>query len=478
MQITETHSDGLKREFKVIISASDIDQKIDGKLTEIRAQANVPGFRPGKVPLTILKQRYGDRVKGEILEQAVNDSSSQALNERGLRPATQPEIEILAFDEGSDLEYSMKLELLPDIQPMDFSKLELEQMKVSIPDDEVEEALTRLASNQKKTQPIEKPRKAKSGDVLVIDFRGSVNGEEFPGMAGEDHHLELGSNSFIAGFEDQLVGAEAGEAREVNVTFPEEYVNDKLAGQDAVFQCTVKEIRESVPVPVDEELATAMGVESLDVLRDRVREQMTSELNTMTRAHMKRDLLDKLADGHEFPVPDQMVDLEFETIWKQVEEEREKGNVDPDDEGKGEDDLKGEYRDIARRRVSLGLLLSEVGRINGIEVTQDEVNKAMLQEAQRYPGQEQQVFQFFQSNPQALAQLRAPLFEDKVVDFIVDLAQVTEREVTPEELRTESAGEEGEAQVPAKKASAKKTAAKKTAAKKAASAKKSSAKDD
>ena len=437
MQVTELNSEGLKRDFKVVIGAKEIGEKVEARLRELSTRIKIPGFRPGKAPIKLLKQRYGPSVMGEVLERAVTDSSAQALNERGLRPAVQPKIEIVSFDDGKDLEYSMAIELLPEIEPMDFSEIAVEHLKIAVPENDVESALDRLASARKDTKPLEQPRKAQSGDVLVMDFKGTVHGEALPGMDAEDHHLELGSNSFIEGFEDQLIGVDVGETREVNVTFPEAYGNEKLAGQPAVFQCTIKEIRESVPVTLDDDMAKSMGAENVADLREKVKERIGADYEGLSRMRMKREILDKLAESHDFSVPESMVDLEFEAIWHQIEADREKGNVDPDDEGKEEDDIKAEYRAIAERRVRLGLLLSEVGRLNQIDVAQEEVNKALFQEAQRHPGQEQQVLEFYKSNPEALAQLRAPLFEDKVIDFIIDLAQVSEREVSPEELREE-----------------------------------------
>ncbi len=467
MQVTEVSSDGLKRDFKVVIEAKEINEKVENRLRELSARVKIPGFRPGKAPIKLLKQRYGPSVMGEVLERAVTDSSAQALNERGLRPAVQPKIEIDSFEDGKDLEYSMAIELLPEITPMDFAKLALEKVKIAVPAEEVDSALERLAASRKESRPLETPRPAQSGDVLVIDFKGTVHGEALPGMAGEDHHLELGSNTFIAGFEEQLIGATAGEQRTVNVTFPEGYGNEKLSGQPAVFDCTIKEIRESAPVELTDEVAKSMGAESLADLRQKVEERLAQDYEGLSRMRMKREILDQLAEGHDFEVPQSMVDLEFEAIWQQVEQDRKQGRVDPDDEGKDEEAVKQEYRQIAERRVRLGLLLSEVGRLNQIEVAQDEVNRALFQEAQRYPGQEQQVVEYYRKNPEALAQLRAPLFEDKVIDFIIDLAKVTEREVSPDQLREE---EEKEAATAADKAQ---QAAKKTPAKKAASKTKS-----
>lgn len=471
MQVTEVSSEGLKRDFKVVIEAKEINEKVENRLREISARVKVPGFRPGKAPIKLLKQRYGPSVMGEVLERAVTDSSAQAINERGLRPAVQPKIEIDSFEDGKDLEYSMAVELLPEFEPMDFSKIELERVKIAVPEEEVTSALERLAANRKESKALETPRAAQSGDVVVLDFKGTVHGEALPGMAGEDHHLELGSNTFIAGFEEQLIGAEVGEQRTVNVTFPEGYGNEKLSGQPAVFECTIKEIRESVPAELNDELATAMGAESLDDLKDKVKERLAQDYEGLSRMRMKREILDQLAEGHDFEVPESMVDLEFDAIWNQVQHDREHGRVDPDDEGKDEEEMKGEYRDIAERRVRLGLLLSEVGRLNQIEVAQDEVNRALFQEAQRHPGQEQQVLEFYRSNPEALAQLRAPLFEDKVIDFIIDLAKVSEREVSPEQLREEE--EKAAAEKPKK--AAEKKPAKKAPAKSKAKTKKAAA---
>ncbi|MEE8188874.1 MAG: trigger factor [Kiloniellales bacterium] len=437
MQVTETHSEGLKREYKVNIAAAEIDEKISGRLEELGSKVKVPGFRPGKVPLEILKQRFGKSVLGEVLERAVNDSSAQAMSERGLRPAMQPKIEITAFDEGKDLEYTLAVELLPEINPMDFSKLELERCNITLEDSEVEEALANLAKSQKRTQPLKKPRKAQTGDVLVIDFKGTVDGEEFPGMAAEDHHLELGSSAFVEGFEEQLIDADIGETRNVMVTFPEAYVNDKLSGKDAVFVVTLKNILESVPVDIDDAFAASLGEKDLEAVRQKLRDQIGGEYKQQARARLKRQLLDKLAEAHDFQVPGGMLDIEFDTIWKQIEADRKQGRIDPEDAEKDEEELKAEYRAIAERRVRLGLLVSEVGQRNGVEVGQEELNRALLMEAQRYPGKEREVFEFYQKTPEAMANLRAPLFEDKVVDFIVDLAKVTERDLTAEKFREE-----------------------------------------
>jgi trigger factor len=459
MQVTETQTDGLKHEYKVVIAASDISEKVAHRLKEVGQKVRLPGFRPGKVPVKILKQRFGASVMGEVLEQAVADSSNQAITERGLRPALQPKIEIVSFDEGKDLEYTMALEVLPDIKVMDFAQIELERLVVEVPEEEVQAVLEHLANSHKKTQALPKKRKARSGDVLVIDFRGSVDGEELPGMAGEGHHLELGSNRFVAGFEEQLIGIDTGEEREITVTFPEAYVNDKLAGKDAVFQVKVQDILETVPMEINDDLAVALGEDSLETLRAKVRQQVEQDYGQLTRARLKRALLDRLAEGHDFPAPTGMVDAEFDAIWKQLKEDHEQGRIDPEDEGKDEEALKAEYRTIAERRVRLGLLLSEVGRQNDIDVTQDEANRALMQEAQLHRGREREVFDLYQKSPEAMARLRAPIFEDKVVDFITALAKVTERQVTPKDLQEQDT-------TPASSAKSKNKTAAKSAAKK------------
>lgn len=437
MQVTETLADGLKREFKVVVPAADIERKLSERLTRLAASARLPGFRPGKVPTSLLKKRYGPSVMGEVLEQAVSDSSAETIRARGLRPAMQPKVSIAKFAEGEDLEYTMALELLPDIEPVDFSSFALERLAVDVPESEIDEALKGLAARQRRSQPLAEPRPAKQGDILVIDFVGRLGESEFQGGSAEDYHLELGGGSFIPGFEDQLVGVSAGEERKVEVTFPAEYGNAELAGKEATFAVTVKDIREPVETPVDDELAKAVGLENLEALRRQVGEQIQSEYRSLARVRLKRSLLDTLAERHRFQVPAGMIESEFEEIWRQIETDRKEGRLDAEDAAKPEDELRREYMAIAERRVRLGLLLSEVGRANNIQVTAEELNRAVLEEARRYPGRERQVFEFYQKNPEMVARLRAPLYEDKIIDFVLELAKPTERRVTPQELNEE-----------------------------------------
>ena len=426
MQITETTSDGLKHEFKVTVGAEDIARRIETRLTEIGQQVRLPGFRPGKVPLTVLRQRYGSSVMGEVLERAVNDSSTAAMREHKLRPALQPKIEIVSFNEGKDLEYKLAVEVLPDVVPMNFNELSLERLKPEVPDGEVDQALERIAKQQRKSAPVDRP--AQTGDIVVIDFTGTIDGKEFPGGSAKGQRLELGTGQFIPGFEDQLVGAKAGEQRTVTVTFPADYGAADLAGKIAVFAVEVKEVREVASQPVDESLAEAVGMENLAALRDAVRQQIERDYAGIARQRLKRQLLDRLAERHHFAVPQGMVELELDVIWKQFEAERERlkqQGAAADGDGKSDDEIKLEYRPIAERRVRLGLLLSEVGRNNNIQVAQEELNRALAEEARRFPGHERQVVEYYRNQPGALDQLRAPIFENKVVDIILEMAKVS-----------------------------------------------------
>lgn len=434
MQITETSAEGLRRDFKVVITAQDIESRVQTRLTEVGKTVKIPGFRPGKVPMPILKQRYGQSVMGEVLEAAVNDGAQQAVSDNNLRPALQPKIEVLKFDPGQDLEFAVQVELLPEIEPADLSAVEIEKPVAAVAEDAVTEALSRLSKGRRTTEKVEDDRAAALGDILLIDFDGSVDGEKRPGMKGDDYELELGSGSFIPGFEDQLVGAKAGSDVTVTVTFPAEYHAAELAGKDAVFEVKVKELRVGKDAELNDDLAKSFGFDDLEALKTAIKERTEGEYGQTSRLRAKRSLLDKLAELHSFEVPAGMVEIEFDQIWKRLQEELARGGADAEDEGKDEEALKAEYRDIAVRRVRLGLLLSEIGRRNNISVTREELQKAMFDEVRRYPGQEQQVFEFFQKNPQAVESLRAPIYEDKVVDFILGTVKVNEVTVSVEEL--------------------------------------------
>ena len=437
MQVTETVAEGLKREFTVVIPAQAFQERVESRLKDRQRTMRLPGFRPGKVPMNLVAKHWRQHATGEELQRTIGDSSAQIVSDHGLRPAGQPKIEITKFSDGADLEYKMALELLPEIEPTDLGKLELQRTVVEIPDAEVDQALDRLARDQAKSEPVAERRPAAKDDVLVVDFVGRIDGQEFGGGKADGHYIRLGANSLIPGFEDQLVGAEVGDKREVKVTFPADYPRRELADKAAVFDVEVKELRELQPAAVDDTLARALGVDNVDSLRQRVREQLEAEYASATRTRIKRQLLDKLAETHDFEMPPGMVEAEFQQIWRQVEEDRKAGRIDPDDKDKSEEQLKDEYGAIARRRVKLGLVLSEIGRRAQVEVKQDEIGRAMMSTARRYPGQERQVMEFYQNNPEAMAQLRAPLYEDKVVDYILDTAKMTERRISPEQFAEE-----------------------------------------
>lgn len=449
MQITQTKKEKLKQEFTVTLSAKEIDQKINEKLQEIGKTVNLPGFRPGKVPLALLKSKYGKAVMGEVLESAVNDSTIKAINENSLRPAMRPKIEVKSFDEKVGLEYTMAIDLLPEIKVMDFSTIKLDKPFAKPEAKAIRETLERIANSGKTSSVVEEKRAAKKGDIVVIDFDGTVNGEPFPGMKGNDFPLELGSKSFIDTFEDQLVGAKVGDHKTVKVTFPKDYGQEQLQGVAAVFKVDVKELRAPVLPVIDDAFAKTLGFDTLAKVEEAIEKQMQTEYDQMARMNVKRHLLDILDEKHEFEVPSGMIDAEFFGIWQQL-----KGQAHPDDPSHthgadcshdhdaGTEEEKEEFRDIAKRRVKLGLLLAEAGRINKIEVTNVELQQAVVNDARRYPGKERQVFEFYQKNPQALEGLKAPIYEDKVVDFILERVHISTHQVTIEELTKAAEQEE------------------------------------
>ncbi len=430
MQVTELSTEGLKRQFKIVLPAGDLSAKVDERLTELARTAQMPGFRRGRVPVGLLKKQYGQALYGEALEQAVNQSTAKAIEDRGLRPALQPRIDLKELAEGKDVEFEVAIEVLPDIGKLDFSSIELERLKVAVPDKDVDDALQRIAKANRDQKPVDPPRPAQKGDQLKLDFVGSVDGKEFPGGKAEDYILDLGSGAFIPGFEDQLVGAEIGKPLDVKVTFPADYGNKELAGKEGVFRCTVKEIREFIDRPVDEDLAKKSNFESLEAMRKAVTDRISQDYTQISRSLIKRQLLDKLADAHKFAVPEGLIEGEFNAIWQRVEQAKKAGEKLEDEEDK----LRKDYREIAERRIRLGLLLADVGRSNSIDVTPEELNQAVMREAMRYPGQERQVLEFYGKNAEVKEQLRPPIFEEKTVDFILELAKVTEKTVSPEEL--------------------------------------------
>ena len=436
MQVTELSAEGLKREYKVVVQAAEIEGEVAHRLEELKGRVRMPGFRPGKVPITLLRKQYGRSVMGEVLERAVNQGSQQAIAEHELRPALRPKIEVTSFDEGADLEFTMALEVLPEVPEVDLKKVELVRPVAEVSEATLSGALDSFARSLQEYEAPAEARPSRTGDRLIIDFEGRVDGAVFQGGKADDVPLVLGSGFMLPGFEDQLTGVERGAEVTVNVEFPEGYPNPDLAGKPATFAVKVKEIAEPRPVVLDDDLAKGQGFDDLDALKTAVRERIGRDYAQLSRARVKRALLDHLAENYPFQVPAGMIDLEFEAIWKQLTEEMERTG-EAFAEGQPEEKLKDEYRAIAERRVRLGLILSDIGQKNQLKVEQHELNVVIAEQARRYLGQEQKVFDFFRKNPSALEHLRAPLYEDKVVDFILQLASVSERQVTAEELMAE-----------------------------------------
>jgi trigger factor len=475
MEVNEIKNEGLERAFKVVIPASEIEHKVMDRLTEIAKTVNLHGFRPGKAPISLLKKKYGLSLMGEVLEQTVNDSSVKIMTDNALRPVAQPQIEISKFDEGQDLEFTMNLEVTPEIKPIDYKSIKLERLTAEPDEKEIEESINRLAESNRSLEKIKADRKSKNGDVLVIDFVGSVDGAEFPGGKAEDYQLDLGSSSFIPGFEEQLIGAKAGDDVKVELAFPKEYGAADLAGKDAVFDVKVREIREAKPAEINDELAKKLGVDTVDALKDAIRETYETEFKRLSRERLKRSLLDALHDSNNFPVPKNMLGQESDSIWEQFQKHRESGGAGEEEDlnGKSDDELKEEFHQIAERRVRLGLLLSEVGRLNNIQVSLEEINNAVAEQAQQYPGQEQVILEHYQNKPEEREALRGPIFEDKTIDFIIEMATVKVKKITAEELRKDpDAAPKPDSAKKAKTSG--KLAAKKTPAKKKAAAKKAS----
>ena len=434
MQVTETLHDGLKRGWSVTVPVADIEGKRTAKLQEIGKTIRLPGFRPGKVPLNIVRQRYGTAVMSEVLEESVNSATQQVLTDRGLRAAGQPKVDVTQLDDKQDLQFNVEVELLPEIAMPDFAALHLTRLRAEPSPESIDKALTELAARRRKLEDVTEDRGAQTGDTLTVDFLGKVDGVPFTGGTGTGIAVELGGAGFIPGFSEGMEGMRPGEERQISVTFPEEYHAKELAGKPATFDLKATALQQSTPPVIDESLAEEFGFDNLEKLREIIAQQIQREYDGVSRMRIKRDLLDQLAKGAEFPVPPSMVEAEFNQIWTRVESDRKAGKGDEDDAGKDDDTLRAEYRTIAERRVRLGLLLSEIGRQNGVQVAPDELQRAMRAEAARYQGQESQVMEFFRKNPQATDSLRGPIFEDKTVDFILESATVETKVVTPEEL--------------------------------------------
>lgn len=440
MNVTETSTEGLRRELKVVIGADELERRLSARLDELKGRARLKGFRPGKVPKEHLRKVYGRSVMAEVVQQAVEETSREAISQREERPAMQPTVGLpkdpaeidKIFAGSSDLAYTLSFEVLPQFEMIDFGKLKLERPVAEVSNEDVDKAIDRLRAANLRYPPKDGP--AAAGDRLVIDFVGTIDGEPFQGGSAEDAPILLGSGQVIPGFEEGLTGAKTGEERNIDVTFPDDYPEKSLAGKPARFAIKIKEVGAPEQPPVDDEFAKGLGLESVEKLRETVKQRLEQDRAQASRLKLKRALLDALNEGHSFDLPPTLVDNEFQAIWRQVQSDLERTKRSFQDEGTTEEKAQAEYRDIAARRVRLGLLLSEVGARNKITVSEEEVSRALMERIRQFPGQERQVYDFYRNNPEMLAEIRAPIFEDKVVDYILELAKVTDKDVTVEEL--------------------------------------------
>lgn len=440
MQVVEKSNEGLSRTIAVTIPAAELNEKLDAKIKEVSPQMKLKGFRPGKVPVAHVKKTFGRDLMGEIVNDALNTSSQKALDDAKLRPAAPAEMKLVSDMDKviagqEDLTYEMSLEVMPDFTPVDPKTLKLERPVYEATDADLDEALKDLASQAKSYEDkTGKTVKAAEGDQVTIDFVGKVDGEVFEGGSATDADLVIGSNRFIPGFEEQLKGVKVGDEKTLDVTFPENYGAAHLAGKAATFDVTVKAIKAEAAAKIDDEFATRLGLESLDKLKDLLRQNLNQQYSGAARFKLKRALLDQLDEKHSFDLPPKMVDAEFDGIWRQVQADKEAGRLDAEDAKKSDKALEKEYRAIAERRVRLGLVLAEIGRANNVQVTDQELNNAIMAEARNYPGQERQVLDFYRQNPNAAAQMRAPVYEEKVCELIFGQAEVKDAPISKEDL--------------------------------------------
>ncbi len=443
MQTVETLNEGLKRAYRITIPAKEIDALVDKELKTIAPQVRMPGFRPGKVPANLVRKMHGPALEQQALENAVQQGVQQLLGEQKIRPAMQPQVALEEGGPGKDAVITVEVEALPDVPEAKIEGLKIERLKVAPTEEAIERAVGKLAEGQKSFDPAPAKHKAETGDLILMDFEGKVDGEPFEGGKGEGMSVELGSGRLIPGFEDQLIGAKANEQRTISVTFPADYNVAYLKGRAATFDVLVNEVQRPKEMKADDAFAQSMGLQGIDQLRELLKGQLEQELNGLTRTPMKRQLLDQLAESHDFPVPESMVEAEFQQIWQQLEQEASR-EEDPAAARKEMEDEKADYRRIAERRVRLGLLLSEIGQKNGVEISSQEMNQLIMQAAQQYGPEDRQKFvDYVRQEPMAQAQLRAPLFEDKVVDHLFATAAITERSVERPELEAAIEAEEG-----------------------------------
>jgi trigger factor len=442
MQVTETLADGLKREYRVVVPAADLETKVNTRLEDLKGRVRINGFRPGKVPIGHLKRVYGRAVMAETIDETVREANASIVSEHGFKLAKEPKVtlpeaeaDVNAVVEGkADLSYAVAIEILPNIELADFSTISLEKLTAPVTDEEVDDAVRRLAEQSRPFEDKGEGAKAATGDKVTVSFTGTIDGKPFEGGTGEDIAVELGSNSFIPGFEEQLAGIAAGETRTVKATFPENYLSRELAGKEASFEVVAKSVAAPGSVSVDDAFAKSLGMESLDKLKEALKERITREHAAESRRKVKRALLDALDERHRFGLPPTLVEEEFGNVWRTVTSDLEAQKKTFADENTTEEAARAEYRGIAERRVRLGLVLSEIGGKNGIQVTDDEMSRAVMERARQFPGQEQRIWEYYRKSPEATASLRAPLYEEKVVDFLLELVKTTEKTVSREEL--------------------------------------------
>ena len=444
MQVNETLNEGLKRELDVVIPAQELDERLVKYLDELKDRVRIPGFRPGKVPLAHLKRVYGRDAMKEIVNETVTETVRTSIDGRDEKPALQPDVDITedaletVIQGGVDLTFKISYEVLPEFELGDFKSIKIERLIAEVEDGDIDERLSQIADTNKPYTAKGEGAEAADGDRLTMSYVGKIDGEAFEGGTDDNGQLVIGSGRFIPGFEEQLIGAKAGDDKTVTVTFPEDYPAEHLAGKEAVFDVSVKDIEAPEELKIDDEFASRFGIESLDKFKEAIREQIVSEFGNETRQKIKRQLLDHLDEMHKFDLPPTLLESEFEQIWNQLNQNMEQSGRTFEDEDTTEEKAREEYRGIAERRVRLGLVLSEIGEKNSIQVTDEELQRALYEKVSQFPGQEKQVFEFYENNPTALASLRAPIYEEKVIDFIIELADVTDKTVSKDELFAES----------------------------------------
>ena len=452
VKITPQEQKGLRHGFHITVGAPEIDRQIDHELRALGSRVKIPGFRPGKIPMPVLRQRYGKNVMGEVLQNAVNRTASEVMKDKKLKPALKPDIQITEYKEGGDLEFTMNVEVLPDVPTIALEKITVEKLVFDLPEEEIAAGIDRLRERYRHTHTAKEGTKAKAGDLVKIDFLGKVGGVAFEGGEAKNFQLELGSGQFIQGFEEQLEGAKAGDEVLVKVTFPEQYHSAELAGKPAEFEVKVHEVLYFHTPDADDDFAKKLGFQSLDELKDKVREQLVADYEGLARNRAKKDLFDQLDEQVKFDVPEGMLGLEFDSIWQRVSEAKQAGDASLAD--RSEEDLKAEYRTIAERRVKLGILLSELASQHKIQISKEELTKAVMDQARMFPGQEQKVLEFYKNNPEHVDELRGPILEEKTVDFLLEKVKRTDRKVDVDELMQQE--EEGAPKKKAAKKSAKK----------------------